>query len=411
MIEYKVVAGIDVGNGYVKARVAVAGGEPYDMDVPSCVAYVPASSWIAAEATDAYIADLVNELDCDVMSSAVAPADRRRILVGKRAAASGRMPIMFDINDARPKCDDSLSGQLVCSVIASAVVRRLWEDSGKLPDETVAAGVTCSLALPIADYAKWRERYRDMFESGTHEVHIHNFDHEVSVKLVFDAVRVLPEGAAAQFAIVSMGTDFLDSALEEAREAGMPCEGETGATLLRYSNTIGVDVGEGTVNFPVFRDGHGNVEASSSIDRGYGTVLADVCEQARGTGYAPNSRKELSEFMLKPNPSPRDMRIRERLQRLISDESDVFVRDVVSEYTRVLRRSRLVSDVVYVYGGGADAVRDALWPRLVEASRIDDDIYTPVMYLGSDVSRTLNRDGLYVVAKAVFDKAAKSQKQ
>ena len=401
MLEYKVVAGIDVGNGYVKARVSVADAEPHDVDMPSCVAYVPASSWIAVEATSDYMSDLLNELDCDVMSDAVAPGDRRRILLGRRAAASGRMPIMFDINDARPKCDDSLSGQLVCSVIASEVVRKLFEDSGSLPDDTVAANVTCALALPIVDFAKWRERYKAMFENGNHVVHIHNFDHEVSVKLVFDAVRVLPEGAAAQFAIASLGTKFLESALDEARENGMPCEGETGSSLLSYKNTIGVDIGEGTVNFPVFRDGRVNVEASSSIDRGYGTVLSDVCEMARGTGYAPSSRKELAEFMLKKNPSPRDARIKEKLARLIDDECDVFVRDVVSEYTRVLRRSRLVSDVVYVYGGGADAVRESLWPRLVEASKIDDDIYTPVMYLSSEVSRTLNRDGLFAVAKAI----------
>lgn len=401
MLEYKVVAGIDVGNGYVKARVAVADGEPYDVDLPSCVAYVPASSWIAAEATPEYVANLTNELDCDVMSDAVAPSDRRRILLGRRAAASGRMPIMFDINDARPKCDDSLSGQLVCSVIASQVIRKLYEDSGSLPEDVVAARVTCALALPIVDFAKWRDRYRTMFENGNHVVHVHNFEHEVSIKLVFEAVRVLPEGAAAQFAISSLGTSFLESALSEAREQGMPCEGETGASLLSYGNTIGVDIGEGTVNFPVFRDGRVNVEASSSIDRGYGTVLSDVCELARGTGYAPSSRKELAEFMLKENPSPRDKRIRERLSRLIDDECDVFVRDIVSEYTRVLRRSRLVSDVVYVYGGGADAVRDALWPRLAEASRLDEDIYTPVMYLSSEVSRTLNRDGLFQVAKVV----------
>ena len=58
---------------------------------------------------------------------------------------------------------------------------------------------------------------------------------------------------------------------------------------------------------------------------------------------------------------------------------------------------------MYVYGGGADAIRESLWPRLVEASKLDrdDDIYIPVMYLSSEVSRTLNRDGLFKVAQVV----------
>ena len=406
MSDYMVAAGIDVGNGYVKAKVQVGANAPRVLDLPSCVTYLSASSWIPSDATDAYMADLVNELDCDVMSDAVAPSDRRRILVGRRAAASGRVPVMFDINDARPKCDDSLSGQLVCSAIVAAVLGQIWTDTGELPEAAVNVKAYVALALPISDYAANRERYAHMFTEGNHTVHVHNFEREITVNISFADVYVLPEGAAAQYAITQMGPKFLEAVIQEARDNGIPCEGETAATLLSYSNTIGVDIGEGTVNFPVFRDGRVNVEASSSINRGYGTVLSDVVEQTRGSGYAPDSRKELAEFMLKKDPTPRDRRIMAKLQHVIDDEADVFARDIIGEYTRVLRRTKLVADVVYVYGGGADAVRSVLWPRLVEASKLDDDIYTPVMYLSSDVSRHLNRDGLFAVALARASKSA-----
>lgn len=399
MADFTMAAGIDVGNGYVKAKIDAGMAEPYVLDFPSCVAYVPAAGWVPAEPTDEYMADLVNEMDCDVMSDAVAPADRKRVLVGRRAAASGRIPIMFDINDATPKCDDSLSGQFVCSTIAAAALRAAWERDHELP-QAVSVEVTCALALPITDYAKCRDRYRQMFVDGRHTVHVHNFEHEVSVTIDFAQVFVIPEGAAAQFAIGQLGRDVLVSLLDDARAAGVPVDDETPETLISYRDTVGVDVGEGTVNFPVFRAGKVNVEASSSINRGYGTVLTDVVEACRGLGYAPDSRKALSEFMLKANPSPRDRKIQAKLARVIDDMSDVFARDVIAEYTRVLRRTRLTSDVVWVYGGGADAVREVLWPRLVEASKLDDDIYTPVIYLSSELSRTLNRDGLFAVATA-----------
>lgn len=392
--------GIDVGNGYVKAKTRVVGGNTYTFDMPSCVTYLSGASWIAAEANDSYMADIANELDCDVMSDAVSQRDRRRIIMGRRAAASGRVPVMFDINDSRPKCDDSLSGQFVCGVIAASALRHAWDTTHEIP-QMLNVDAFVALALPISDFSNNRDRYRNMFVGGNHSVHVHNFDHEVTVTINFSDVYVLPEGAAAQYAISELGVEFLDRALEEARANGIECEGETGATLLGYANTIGVDIGEGTVNFPVFRDGRVNVEASSSINRGYGTVLSDVVEEIRGLGYAPDSRKELAEFMLKANPTPRDKRIMAKLQHVIDEESDVFARDIIGEYTRVLRRTKLVADVVYVYGGGADAVRDTLWPRLVEASKLDEDIYTPVMYLSSDVSRHLNRDGLFAVAASI----------
>lgn len=399
MAELTMAAGIDVGNGYVKARVRV-GDEVLDADFPSCVAYVPATSWVPVEPSDELMADLANELDCDVMSDAVQPRDRRRLLMGRRAAASGRIPVMFDINDATPKCDDSLSGQFVCATIAALALRAHWDAQKALPDDTLKVVATVALALPITDYASCRERYRQMFVNGHHTVHIHNFEREVSVEISFADVFVLPEGAAAQFAIGRLDKGVLERLLDEAREAGVSCEGETAATLVSYGDTVGVDIGEGTVNFPVFRGGKVNVEASSSIDRGYGTVLSDVVEACRGLGYAPTSRKSLAEFMLKENPTPRDRRIQAKLSHVIDDMADVFARDVVAEFTRVLRRTRLSADVVWVYGGGTDAMRESLMSRLVEAAKLDDDIWTPVMWLPSELSRTLNRDGLFAVAEA-----------
>lgn len=404
MADFTMAAGIDVGNGYVKAKVQVGRNDPYEMDFPSCIAYMPTSGWVPAEPGEEYVADLVNELDCDVMSDAVAPTDRKRILVGRRAAASGRIPIMFDINDATPKCDDSLSGQFVCVTLAAAALRAHFERDHRLPEGSVSVDAFVALALPITDYAKCRDRYRSAFTSGKHTVHIHNFEDEVSVSITFRDVYVLPEGAAAQFAIGKLPKDVLQQLLDTTREAGMPAEDETPETLVSYGDTVGVDIGEGTVNFPVFRGGKVNVEASSSINRGYGTVLTDVVEATRGMGYAPDSRKELAEFMLKERPTPRDRKIQAKLQRVIDDAADVFARDVIAEYTRVLRRTKLSSDVVWVYGGGADAVRSILWPRLVEASKLDDDIFTPVIYLSSDLSRTLNRDGLFSVALTLAKK-------
>lgn len=395
--------GMDIGNGYVKAKVSVDGSQPRLVDLPSVVTYVsPATPWIPREPNDELMADLVNELDCTISSKAIKQQDRGRILVGERSVASGDTQVMFNIDDHVPKCDDSLSYQLALSVIASEAVRVTWERTHVLPSDVIHVACAMGVALPISDYMDWRETYRDRFCDGEHRITIHDFEQEVTVSVTFakSDVVVLAEGAAAQYAISDMGEPFLEAALRDTRARGIPCDPEeTGASLASYKSTVGVDIGEGTVNFPVFRDGNISVENSSSINTGYGTVLSKVVVAERNSASAPRTRKELSEFLLDPNPSPTKRRLRKRYQRLVDEEIQVFVRDVISEYKRVLARVKLDCDVVYVYGGGAAPVRDTLLPQLVEASKLDEDVYIPVIYLDSSYSRDLNRNGLYLVAQ------------
>lgn len=396
---YNINAGLDIGNGYTKGKLSIDGAKPKKVDLPSCVSYIGRASWLPTEPDDEYMSDLINELDCDIASSAIKPTDNGRIIFGRRAVSSGRTPIIFNIDDHIPKCDDSLSAQLVLGVLAAEAVQKYWEDNHNLPTESLQVSCSLGIALPFSDYMQYRERYRKMFEGAHHNVHIHNFEHDVTVNVDFSCVRVLAEGQAAQYAITELGPDFLDKVLVRCKSQGLTIdESITGEVLCGYLNTVGIDIGEGTVNFPVFRNGRIAVESSASINKGYGTVLSAVVEEIRNEPYAPESRKDLAELMLKQNPNPQQKRLQARLSEFIEDEVRLFARDVIMEYKAVLSRVKLGMDVVYVYGGGADSVRDILYPMLREASKLDENTYTPVVYLDSSYSRDLNRNGLYQVA-------------
>lgn len=401
MSDIHMTAGMDIGNGYVKARVACDGGQPRGIDLPSSVTYVsPSTAWLPKEPSAEYVDDLVNELDCTIDSPCIRQTDRGRILVGNRSVDSGDTQVLFNIDDHVPKCDDSLAYELALSVLAAEAVRHVYAETGALP--TDVPHVTCAMgvALPISDYMDYRDRYRANFMGSSHRVTIHNFERPIAVDITFDVVTVLAEGAAAQYAINALGPKYLDLALAQSRAAGVPCdESETGETLFSYKNTALVDIGEGTTNFPIFRDSYLSPETSSSINEGYGTVLSKVVAATRNLNYAPATRKELAAFMLDDSVSGAKRKIKNKLQRLIDEETSVFVRDVVAEYKHVLSRTKLSVDVTYVFGGGAAPVRTQLLPAIVEASRLDDDIYIPVIYLDSAYSRDLNRNGLYIVAQ------------
>lgn len=415
----RMTCGMDIGNGYVKARIACEGQQPRNIDLPSSVTYVsPSAPWLPRSLTSEYVDDLANELDCTISSQAINQSDRGRIIVGRRSVDSGDTQVLFNIDDHVPKCEDSLSYELALSTIAAEALRIAIGINGQVPADVINVECAMGVALPVSDYMDYRSIYKARFEQGEHRVTIHNFEQEAVVAIRFKTVVVLAEGAAAQYAIGELGAPFLAAALEECRMSNVqiPIERgdgtvetvsyastiddeESGSTLVSYGDTIGVDIGEGTVNFPVFRNGDVSVETSSSINSGYGTVLSKVVAATRNEPFAPSTRKALSEFMLEQNLAPAKRRIRNKLQRLIDSEASVFARDVVAEYKHVLGRTKLSANATYVYGGGATAVRDMLLPELVKASRLDDDVYIPVIYLDSAYSRDLNRNGLFLVAQ------------
>lgn len=398
MPKMDIVCGLDVGNGYTKAKASVNGGAPVTVDLPSTVSYTVGSD-IPKTPTDAYMANLANELDCDIVSKGIKPMDAGRVLMGERAVRSGESQTEFNIENHVPKCKDSLAIQLVCGTIAAIAVDAAWRELKRVPAGTLEVSSVCAVALPIEDYMEWKDEYVRVLSQGSHHVHIHNFEDDVTVAISFRDVVVLPEGAAAQYAITGLGPDFLQMALDEARTQGAGLAPEyTGEVLVQAMNTIGIDIGEGTVNFPVFRDGDVSVESSSSINRGYGSVLTSVVAELRNTNYAFGSRKDLADFLLRDNVLPAQAQAQAKAQMLVDKHVRVFCRDVMKEYSNIFRKVGLRTDAVYVYGGGANPVRETLWPMLVEASTLEDGNCLPIVYMDSAYSRDLNRNGLWEAA-------------
>lgn len=405
MNNLKVVAGLDIGNGYVKGKAVVFEKSekvvdtktPIIIDMPSTVAYTNGSD-IPVEPTDGYIKNIFNELDVNISSRSIKTKDEGRLFLGTRGIKAGSSQTEFNIDNHTPKCLDGLSMQLVLGSTAGLALRHYWETNGHLPEKLFVNGVA-ALALPIEDYMEYKDVYAKMLENETHFVHIHNFAKDIPVEIHFQKVVVVPEGAAGQYAITKLGAKFLQMALDMARASGANIDPSyTGEMLASAQNTIGVDIGEGNVNFPVFSEGKISVESSSSINKGYGTVLNEVVSDLRNTRYSYESRKDLADFMLKTDLLPAQKFVRGQTEKAINKQVPIFVRDLLKEYTNVFRKVGLRTDVIYVYGGGAGPIRETLYPLLVEASALDENYSLPVIYMDSSYSRDLNRNGLFIAA-------------
>lgn len=399
MKEINIIAGLDIGNGYVKGATKTNDAENVNVDIPSCVATVANPTDLAATNVGEEIKDIFNRANITFDSPLVTGIfSTTRAYLGRRGVESGKPIAAFDIESHVSKAEQPLSAVLILSIIASAALQNYYETNKALPTETLKVNAKTALALPITEYKTYRERFADGFLKTTHIVCFHNFETPVRVEIKFEKVHVLAEGASAQVAIVSKGEPFMNALLKDVRSNGIKLEGITAADIIDASGTLGIDIGEGTVNFPVFTGTRFNTDFSANIAKGYGTVLENSLAPLQAANNVFHDRKSLGEF-LQTKPSALKRHKYENAIAIVNAESMTLVDAIVKEFTRILNKANGQIEVVYVYGGGASPLREQLYPALIQAAKsfsAGDEF--PIMYLDSRYSRFLNREGLFQLA-------------
>lgn len=395
------LAGLDIGNGYVKGLVSVDGKKSV-VDFPSVVAIETNNTDMKTKLADAGkdIEDLFNVMEASFDSPVVGSKSNR--LFGLRGIHSGKAQEEFDVASTVSKANQDLSGILILGCLAGAALKQYYEEKKMLPESVLQVKARIAIALPITEYKMYRKIYVERFQNIRHMVSVHNFEQPVRVEVLIEDVQVLAEGASAQFAIVNYGAVLMDAMLADLRAHGEKLEGITSQDVLSANNTIGIDVGEGTVNFPVFQDGRFNPDASITFAKGYGTVLEQAREQLQLKGINFSSRKALADFLLtEGNPLQRNRRT--HVLEAVQKEMEGFVQELGVQFRKVLSRVGAYTEVIYVYGGGALNMKDVLYPALLNMVKQfgGEDAGYPILYLPDAYARQLNREGLYIVAEQV----------
>ncbi|MET0888333.1 MAG: ParM/StbA family protein [Mycetocola sp.] len=407
MSKHKITGGVDVGNGYVKAALRGADGKVDKFDIPSGVALVTGAVDLPtpdSAAKEILAGDIFNELDVQFHSPLVHSTHRH--LFGRRAlkAQTPRFE-EFDVVSGISKAEQSLAKVLILGVFAGKAVRDYVAKNGSLPESQLDVEARVSLALPIDEYREHRLTYAESFKQGVHLVTVLNFETPVMVRITFVDVQVAAEGASAQFAIRQLGVPLVESMVEEVRAKGFALEGITGQDIHDARSTVGIDIGEGTVNFPVYSDAKFNGDASRTFDKGYGTVLLNSLAPLKKAKLGFNSRKALADYLLS-TPSPIKRAEHAKVAAIVAEQAALFSEQVVEEFRKILAEVGRDTEVVYVFGGGSGSVRESLHPLLLEV--VSEG--TPVLFLDVAYSRHLNREGLLIAATMIEDQAKKAGK-
>lgn len=409
-MEMMLIAGLDIGNGYVKGRASQYNMQPTNIDFPSGAAVVTTSHNIETpdNAIPGLIQDIFNELDASFDTPLVKRTNRR--LFGRRGIESGMFLDQFNVaSNHESKAEKDLSAVLTLGSLAGKALQDYYAEHQALPnpDEIIQIHARVFLALPVNEYVDYRVQYAAGYMSTSHLVTIYNFKYPVRFQIFFDNVQVVAEGAAAQSAIIEGGTSLMQALLDDLRkmESVLPgitnrLNGVTPEMLLQAKRTVGIDIGEGTVNFPVMNGTQLNADVSTHMDAGYGRVLEKALARLKKLHHNFNSRKELTEFLNTERNNPMHRARYNAVAGIVDEEIDGFVNEIEMKYREVMGGVGVNIDLVYVYGGGATPVRHKLYPALLQVAQDFGgvDMTAPILYLDSRYSRNLNRNGLYVLA-------------
>ncbi|MFE4834489.1 hypothetical protein ACFRAU_07385 [Arthrobacter sp. NPDC056691] len=414
-IRIELNGGIDVGNGYVKGVIEnQASGRRDTIDMPSSVSVLtrpnqlPVSDGDAGAVLAETSPDFYNQLDV-TFSSPLVPDMYRRIFGVRSLTADGAF-VEFDTVGRASKAKQPLSKALILGIFAAKALRDHAADHSAVPQEEITVTARAALALPISEFLRHREGYAAEFLNGgnPHLVVIENFETKVVVRMTFTDVQVLAEGASAQYAIVAKGVPLMDAMLGDVRSRLAPEQAKelsamTAQDFLAATNTIGIDLGEGTCNLVVFSNSRFNVEASQTFNKGYGSVLEAAIKAMEDQGIESGftNRKELAEF-LQHEPSALKRGFHNRVKQFVDQEARFFSGELAEKFGSVLRNVGAMTEVAFVYGGGSGPVKGPLYPALMaKVAEMNSIGAFPVLYLDSSYSRHLNREGLFIAVQTV----------
>lgn len=404
MLEY--IAGMDVGNGYLKL------GINDKVEVFPSIAVnrysVHNDLKLTPDDSASFAADAFNQMDASFSSPLVNDTTRR--IFGSRALASGEPLEEFDVFSRKSKADVDLSGVLILGSLASRAIHDYYAEHKALPTEILPVDVWLSTALPIAEYEKHHADYAHKLKNSgsAHLVTIHNFAQTITIAITIKEVYIANEGEAAQYGLRHAQSNFLDLIEADAKKRAVNGELDdvTGYDLVHAENTLGIDIGEGTVDFAVFTNGKFNQDASTSFLKGYGNVLEAALDRLIEEGYTYKTRKELSEFINK-EPSKLSRNKYTHVASVVDEESYRFAQQLRNEISKIYTRVGATNEVIFVYGGGSGGLEQHLYNEIVNLLSDFNSGGTPIIYLNAAYSRFLNEHGLYSLAKGLYNIAHK----
>ena len=346
-----------------------------------------------------YLSDMINHMDITVSSSAV--KTQGRFLLGTAAVKSSLPMRAFDVNDFTGKSDNDLSIILTLGMIAAQRVALAVENSEDL-SEQLNAEVNMTTALPVSEGKKNGivDSYINKYVNSKHTVVFHNLKDPITVSLTFNKVYVALEGEVAQLYIQNSDIKLKGLIKKDFAKNYPKLATEIEVTdLVKIKNLLGIDIGEGTTDLVVIKDGKANAVSSTSLPTGYGNALQDAIDVLQTQNMNFEARSQLQDY-LSQDVSPLAKRMQNKVRQTVFEQLVPFADKIVEAASKTMRKAGANVEVLYVYGGGSIPMLEQTELRQKLAQKMKDfsgGIDVPVIWIDKSYAQILNEKGLELV--------------
>lgn len=395
----------DGGNGYMKDRI-----NGQTTVFPSVLArFLPGMqnniiNFEDYDAIESFLSNYLQNMDVTIKSDGV--NSNARYLVGSSATTSGAPLINFNVQSVEGKNRSDISLVSALSLISYHAIKQYYDTYSRLPYSLEVIVPRFATDLPIDEMKNKtvRDSYISRFKDYSHEVTVNNFDSPITITVSFKNVDLQAEGVIGELGLIFspiIPKSFRGDDIFEPLLTDYNLDHFDGQDLLEVGNVIGIDIGDGTVDFSTMNGASALPNMNDSLNSGIGNIAEDAIN-ALHQDYPTIRRLNRQKFMQIANRG--DDEESRTYKKYLDDQAVVLNQQIISKISSLYSRLDQQVGLIVVSGGGAVTLKASLYKVLKEAmNQLDSFHKTKILWVESKYAQTLNLDGLQARVIAMRD--------
>lgn len=355
--------------------------------------------WSEEQAPESIVKNLQDQLIVTIDSPSARPG---MYYIGKFALDSGELLDTMQVG-IDYKYDVDLPIVNTLGQIASVAVQKVFEEDKGIP-ENIDVLVDMATALPITQHTdEASARFERRFMAGPHNVTVHLGKLRVTVKVVFDFTKVVPEATPVTFALQKDEEGNWregDIFNEFAQTYALP-ENFNGS-YFKDKRILHTDIGDGSTEYPITEGNKLLRQFVHGSNHGAGYAIEEALDEFNRLIHLPDSpRQFFSDVIKNPNHKYHTKAIK-TLRRPLEGQA----KQIIAHIRKQLTKARNEIDVICVYGGGSILMRSILHPMLKE---LCEEREIKLLYIPPQYAVTMNAKGLDAFVRGKIYEALKER--
>lgn len=328
---------------------------------------------------------------------------------GNYALRSGERVRSIEVGVDSNKADSNIVVINTLAHLSGFAIKKAFMQGEDLKNIEIALTIYMTTALPIKQYNKRvAEEFTKRFTEGKHNVTVYVGDISVNVYIVFEFVKVIPEGVTSIFAlqsrqIIDKPEDELSDDEKKYNQEIKELFGEfvDGKSFLK-KKVLHVAIGEGTTEYPLTKDIAFDPNFIFGSNNGIGHAIDKALPEFKEEiGLLNYSRQNYSEVLRNPGHKYYHLAM-DIVEQYIEEESEEILQNVKRE----IQRANNEVDIVCVYGGGSILMREYLEKKLAQVCGRAD---IKLLYIPEKYAVTIEAVGMYEFVKGPIFKKLKEK--